>query len=491
MPCLAFANTSVEAKRFASTGVLPSCYAALLQIVFTAEAGHGALPPASPALPTPATQALAAGVGPQAPGWDAAAAALKAAKTDTSKPVRDAAAAALPLVACLLEFQASGAPPDQWPAVCGSLLAAEAGGGKQRATATARAKMAAAGRVDDGGLPSQLIPAVHPALPLPPAVGSPFGGVPLAGPVPAMMPPPAFGAAAASSAYLPAAVMPPPLAGANTFPPPPTILAPSAVPQDSSQLAAQLASIQQQQAAMAAALAAFTTSTQSTLQQMQLHLSSVSAGVAALASGSSGSGSGSQAQAIQASLEAVNARMAALAVGVGGAQQMLAAVGVGAAPVMTAHASCPAVAGSPGGPEAGCPKRLSSLHRSYNALERELLLKQQQAACLPGSPTAAAASPSAGPPSAGHGSELSSASTAPAAPGWEAAYSQLLDAGGDVAADQQAQLKLLRCMARSGPVWEQLSPATGQRLLRAVVAFLQVSTWGRQGICVRLACDQD
>lgn len=241
------------------------------------------------------------------------------------------------------------------------------------------------------------------------------------------------------------------------------------MPQDSGQLAAHLALIQQQQAAMAAALASFTISTQSTLQQLQLHLSSVSAGVAALAAGSSGS----QAQAIQAHLASVNAGMAALAMGVGGAQQALASAGVGSA----AAAMNGAASGSPGsGAAALCPKRLSSLHRSYNALEQDLLVKQQQSACPPGSPTGGPASPSAVAFIAGYGPEPHAAPAAPAAPDWEAAYSQLLGTSGGIVTDQQAQLKLLRCIARSGPVWEQLSPGTGQRLMQAITAFLQVST---------------
>lgn len=409
-------------------------------------------------------------MGPQAPGWDAAAAALKGAKTDTSKPVRDAAAGALPLVAELLEFAASGAPLDQWPAVCGSLLAVEAGGGKQRAVAGARAKMAAAGRADEGAPPNQLIPAVRPTMAPPPAAGSPFVAAPLAGPVmgPPPMAPPPFMPAAASPGHHPFAMAPPP-AAVPVFASPMSTAGSTAMPQDSGQLAAQLALIQQQQAAMAAALASFTISTQSTLQQLQLHLSSVSAGVAALAAGSSGS----QAQAIQAHLASVNAGMAALAMGVGGAQQALASAGVGSA----AAAMNGAASGSPGsGAAALCPKRLSSLHRSYNALEQDLLVKQQQSACPPGSPTGGPASPSAVAFIAGYGPEPHAAPAAPAAPDWEAAYSQLLGTSGGIVTDQQAQLKLLRCIARSGPVWEQLSPGTGQRLMQAITAFLQVST---------------
>ncbi|PRW55976.1 microtubule-associated TORTIFOLIA1 [Chlorella sorokiniana] len=331
-----------------------------------------------------ALKALAAGVGPQAPGWDVVAAGLKTAKTDISKPVRDAAAAALPLVVGLLEFEASGASADQWPSVCGSLLAAEAGGGKWVAASGARAKMAAASRPEESGPPGQLIPAVHPAMPPLAAVGSPYAAPPVAVSAAPPMTLPPFAPVAAVPAYPPAGMLPPPPA-AFPYPPPVVMSAPPVAPQDSGQLAAQLASIQQQQAAMAAALASFASSTQSTLQQLQLHLSSVGAGVAALAAGGGSSGNSSHAQAIQAHLASVNAGVAALA--------------VGATPAM-----------------------------------------------------------------------------AQAAPDWEAAYAQLLGAGASVAADQQAQLKLLRCIARSQPVWEQLSPATGQRLMQAVVAFLQEGT---------------
>lgn len=434
-------------------------------------------------------QALAAGVGPQAPGWDTVAAALKAAKTDISKPVRDAAAGALPLVAGLLEFAASGAPRQQWPVVCGSLLVAETSGGKRAAVGGARAKMAAACKADEPGPPSQLIAAVHLAAPLLLATtGSPYGAAPLAA---APMPqPPLFMPAAGlpvqtgmPPAY-PPAVMPPTLESMAAVPPPLAVTVPPAALQDGSQLTAQLASIQQQQVSMAAALSAFTTSTQTTLQQMQLHLSSVSAGVAALAAGSSSS-AGNQAQAIQAHLASANAGVAALAVGVGGAQQMLASVGAcsacgPAAALSGATCGSPTTAaGSPGSAASSCPKRLSSLHRSYNALERDLLVRQQ-GACLPGSPTAVLTAPAAAPPSAVPGADHpNSTLAAPAAPvDWEAAYAQLLGGSGGVVTDQQAQLKLLRCMARSGPVWEQLSPATGQRLMQAITALLQVSKHG-------------
>ena len=75
-------------------------------------------------------QALAVGVGPYhcAAGWEAASAALKAARSDVSRPVRDAAAGALPVLAALQEFLGAGAPPEQWPAVSGALLAGERGG---------------------------------------------------------------------------------------------------------------------------------------------------------------------------------------------------------------------------------------------------------------------------------------------------------------------------------------------------------------------------
>lgn len=441
-------------------------------------------------------------MGPQAPGWDAAAAALKAARTDISKPVRDAAAGALPLVAGLLEFAASGAPPEQWPAVCGSLLVAETSGGKRAAVGSARAKVAAACRPDEAGPPSQLIAAVHLAAPpLLATTGSPYVAPPLAA---APMPqPPLFMPAAGlpvqtgmPPAY-PPVVMPPTLDSMAAVPPPLAVAVASAALQGGGQLAAQLAAIQQQQAAMAEALATFTSSTQSTLQQLQLHLYSVSAGVAALAAGSN-SGSGNQAQAIQAHLASANAGVAALAVGVGGAQQMLASLGAcsacgPAAALSGTTCGSPTTATdspSPGSATASCPKRLSSLHRSYNALERDLLVTQQQGACLPGSPTAVHTSPTAAPPNAAPGpNHPTTASTAPAAPvDWEVAYAQLVGGSGGVATDQQAQLKLLRCMARSGPVWEQLSPATGQRLMQAITALLQVSKRGwRAFVCMQHA----
>ena len=130
-------------------------------------------------------KALAVGVGPYATGWDAAVAALKAAKTDVSKPVRDAAIAALPCVSAVQEFVDSRLPPEQWPAVCGSLLAAEAERAKQGGQGT-KARTPCCGsnpaNVVGPGV-AERIQALHPPHPpvqLAVPCGMPLGSAPAA-----------------------------------------------------------------------------------------------------------------------------------------------------------------------------------------------------------------------------------------------------------------------------------------------------------------------
>lgn len=316
-------------------------------------------------------QALAAGVGPRAAGWEAAAAALKAAKTDVSKPVRDAAAAALPLVSGLQDFIAAGAPAEQWPVVCGSLLAAEAGGKRMSPGGRAAPTIKQAAADEPTGGAWGYIPAVHPPPVLAPAPGSMPPQAHWAAGVPPSAPAPPVSQAGPGMGAVPA-----PLAMGFG----PAMDAPGISLQ---QLAVQLAAVTQQQAHLAATLASFTAATQSALQQMQQQLSRLSVAVRTPA----------------------------------------------------------AMAGGSPGPS-------------------------QQA--LPLSPGPAAT------PSASPGAAAQAAS--PASPNWEAAYGQLLGPdGASVAGDQQAQFRLLRCMAKSGPVWEHLSAGTGQRLLAAITDFLQAS----------------
>lgn len=403
-------------------------------------------------------QALAVGVGPQAGGWEAAAAALKAAKTDVSKPVREAAAGALPILAELLGFLGSGAPAQQWPAACGALLAAEPGGKRLALGGGPPAKAAAckAGAGPEDEAPAGYIRAVHPA------------GAGCSAPLP---PPPP-----------PAGVLPP---GAGFAPPPPLLptgpLAASGGDASPQLLAAQLSAVLERQSRLEAAFAGFAASTQATLQCVQQCLAGLGADVAALAVGKPGTGASGWGAPAAAMQQRLAAGMACTAAGVQQAQQARAALGVGAG--MPAQAPGSQGGGSP----AACPKRLSSLHRCYDSLDRQL--HQAPAApspcatanaSTPRQPAAGAAAASrtagAAPTVAPASGAAASAAAATAGPGvlpdWEAAYS-FLEAS-PLAGDQQAQLRLLRALARSGPVWERLTPATGQRLMEAVTAMLQV-----------------
>ncbi|KAL4457619.1 hypothetical protein ABPG75_012484 [Micractinium tetrahymenae] len=430
-------------------------------------------------------KALAVGLGPLCPdGWQAAAAALKAAKTDVSKPVRDAAQAALPVVAGLLDFLAAGAPAAAWPEACGALLAAAEGGRRRSPGAGRKDKAAGAaaalGRQEDP-TSGPHIPAVwapSSAAAMPAAMAAP--GVGLAGPphlvaAPSLAGPPAY-MPSPMAAVAPPAAMPAPAA-------PPAAL-PSSLPGGPSpqQLAAQLSAIQEQQAHMAATLSAFTTATHCTLHQMQQHLASVSAGVAALASGTPAGAQREQHAALQQHLASVSAGMATLAMGAGGMQHM-------GGHLASAGPSQPAPAPSPASMASGYsqqrqraaaaqavpahqPKRLSSLHRSYDALEQQQLQQapgQQQHQNKvdtnePSLPAAAALAPL----SSSSPTSLAAAPDSPAS--YEGVYSRLL--GSPAGGDQQA-LRLLRCMAKSGPVWEHLSPGTGQQLMGATLGMLQ------------------
>jgi hypothetical protein len=314
--------------------------------------------------------------------------------------VRDAAAGALPVLTALKEFLAAGAPPEQWPALSGALLAAERGGGPRRPVPAGSKLVAAAPAMTAADKPrvaygqvaeeeatgsGQLIPAVHPQA----------------------MPGSAAAAAAASAQHM----------------------------------AAQLAALQEQQACMAAALTTFTATTLGTLHNLQQHLSAVAAGVAALAGGQQ------QAQ-LQQHLTSISAGMAALATGADGVAaqaQLHAQQQVQQPPVGSKN-----------------PKRLSSLTRSYQDL--------QQAA------TSSAAASRGAPPAPATTATTAAAESAP--PAWEPAYAQLLAGLGadSLEAGQQAQLRLLRCMARSGPVWQQLSAPTQQRLLQAICGLLHGGT---------------
>ena len=220
---------------------------------------------------------------------------------------------------------------------------------------------------------------------------------------------------------------------------------------DAQQLAAQLAAIHAQQASMAAAVTALTSSTQEALHQMQNHLASVSAGVAALAGTTTLGCQQQPVQHLQQHLASLNAGMAALAVDSMAAEQQVHSVLAGAA-------------GPPARPRAS-PKRLSSLHRSYQALEQLQAHHFQQP---PGQQRAAGCAPaletSDGPDSPSGLATTWSAQGLLQAPCWRDTYAQLLSGGGPTS-DQQLQLRLLRCMAKSGPVWEQLDASIGQQLI--------------------------
>lgn len=252
---------------------------------------------------------------------------------------------------------------------------------------------------------------------------------------------------------------------------------------------------------MAATLSAFTSATQGTLCQMQQHLAAVSAGVAALASGAAGAAQAEQHAALQQHLASVNAVMADLTMGAGSVQQSGRHLGsAGHAPL----APAPPPASLPGGysqqrqrteavqvAPARQRKHLSSLHRSYDALQQQRLghvppPKEPQGQQEPQGQEQHLITPGLGFPTAAAISLLSSSSPtsqadAPCSPAsCDSAYMHLLSspAGGD-----QPTLRLLRCMAKSGPVWEHLSPCTGQQLMAAIVQMLQVGCWLRSATC--------
>lgn len=296
-------------------------------------------------------QALAVGVGPLAGGWEAAAAALKAAKTDISKPVREAAAAAMPMLSEVLAFLSSGVPAEQWPAVCGGLLAAEAGGGKRLMPGGATVPKAAAGNLslkvaapEEPAGAGQFIPALHgPAAPATLVGGRRYSVQPRALPPPGVMPHPPG--------------VPPPL---------PAVPTGGGVPYPSDTgsqlLAAQLAAVLERQARLEAAFG-FSASAGSSLQRLQQHLAGVSSDVAALAASGRALPGGQQA--------------------VGGGGGAVAGVEPGE------HGSSSS-SSTPG----GHPKRLSSLHRLYNALEQDLHTQQHRQSPAASGPAAPAGSPS-------------------------------------------------------------------------------------------------
>lgn len=437
-----------------------------------------------------AIKALAVGLGPLLPaGWEAAAAALRTAKTDVSKPVREAATAALPVVVGLLDFLAEGAPAAAWPEACGALLAA-AEAGRSRPAGTVHAAKAAgtSARLAHTHEPDcqQHIPAlwapsaaggaVTSALPacssawLAAGAALPVDAFPLAS-LPACLSAP-VAAAGPTVAFMPSAAGPEALSG-GAF--------------DCAQLqqlAAQLAAVQEQQAQMAAALSALTAAAHRALHQMQQHLAPLSAGVAALASGTAGGAGAEQHAALKQHLAAVNAGVAALATAAGGMHSTgkhsdMHASATGS-PCRQHQRAAPEQA-----PPAQHPRRLSSLHRSYDALEQQRLgqaTTQQQHQQRPWQHGKAAGSnahsTAAGQPASGTLS-ASAADDGTRQTAHESVYSRLLS--GSAAGADQPPLRLLRCMAKSGPVWEHLAPATGQRLMGAIVTLLQVA-------CGRLPC---
>lgn len=215
------------------------------------------------------------------------------------------------------------------------------------------------------------------------------------------------------------------------------------------QLASQLAAIQAQQASLEAGLAAFRSSTEAALHQLQQQL------------------------------ECINARVAVLLPSSGGK-------GLAPAGPQTADGAEPSLE-SP----AGCqPKRLSSLHRCYQALEEQL--HPDQLALLPqqhSSPPQQAALPTAGAAAAGEGAHQTAAQARFAAGpqqasskkcrDWNVGYARLLGSSGSCTNDQQVQVQLLRAMAKSGPAWELLERSTAHRLLAAVTSLL------REGIALK------
>ncbi|KAL4421705.1 hypothetical protein ABPG77_010649 [Micractinium sp. CCAP 211/92] len=439
-------------------------------------------------------KALAVGLGPMLPGgWEAVAAALTAAKTDVSKPVRDAAQGALPVVAGLLEFLAAGAPAEAWPEACGLLLAATEGGRRYSPGAGHKSKGTGTSAAALGGLPGpstkQHVPAAwscSAAVPAPPALPECNTAEPAAGAaMPVAMQPAAL--LAYPQATLAAGARGPPAAAAMSHAAEPAGL-PCASPAGNSpeQLAAQLSAIQAQQALLAATLSAFTSATHCTLRQMQQHLASVSAGVAALASGAAGGTCTEQSAALQQHLDSVSAAMATLAVGAGNMQHITenlatagrsqAALASLPAPTAGGHSQQQQRASAAQAAPGRQAKRLSSLHRSFDALEQQRLeqapaqlrrrqhQEQQDAAGQCSATTAEAPLPL-------NTSPTSKTAAAPCPPAsCEAVYSRLLT---DLAGGDHQAVRLLRCMAKTGPVWELLSPSMGQQLMARMAGMLE------------------
>lgn len=359
--------------------------------------------------------------------WQEVASALRAAKHDVSKPVREAAAAALPIVHGFLDFLASGGCAEQWPAACGRLLAQ--GTDRQERGRTSGKPAVPRKAACQETQPNSPPMAAHCGS-IPPGGGifDAGGALDAASPCCSQMP----GACSSAS--------PPPVAQALTLhmqqggASPPAAASPASTvvqpeqPLAIEQLAGQLAAIQDRQASLACALVAFSSSTEETMRQLRTRLDCIDAGVHALLRG--GSGTGAQADA---------------------------------APQPPRQADC-----SQELPACCQRKRLSLLHRSFEALEQQLHPAKSP---LPPFPTQQAAD------AVFHEASIIHSGAGPQqAPllrrcDWNAAYARLLG-GGDSCGTAQ-QLRLLRAMVRSGPVWEQLERSTAHLLLAAIASLLR------------------
>ncbi|KAL4857930.1 TORTIFOLIA1-like protein 2 [Chlorella vulgaris] len=281
-------------------------------------------------------KALAAGVGPSCPaGWDAAAAALKAAKTDVSKPVRDAATSALPLVACVQQFSAGGLPLEQWPAMCSGILAAELRNGVRELN---RGKPGPR----DGGEAGELhIRAVHLHQPERDQMHQQFM---MQGSMPAATAP----ASLADAAHVLSAAHQQESAVHPTLVPVAPVLAQPCLPRAQHASGTQLAVLLEQQARLAADFANFAAATQHQLQQLGHALASTNAAVA-----------------------------------------QLSAAGGRIMCVPEAHLPAAALLGTQTGQQRPrAAPRLSSLHRTYHALEQDLHSQQRQQQQQPPGPAA-------------------------------------------------------------------------------------------------------
>jgi hypothetical protein len=219
-----------------------------------------------------------------------------------------------------------------------------------------------------------------------------------------------------------------------------------------------LASLHAEQQRMAAALHLLTSSTSAALAQLQQHISSLELQINAVA------GTGQEAPAgmgcaLPPSQDAQPPEPA----------RCSSPVGVGLPPAQPAHGPRPAVH-KPGSPSKA--QALADLRASHGQLLDELQSLRSSLDSL-GTSTATLVAPPPGPAGGRVGEEAGAAADSPAA-SVDAMFSRLVCCEGGI----MNELKLLRAMNRTSPVWEQLSSTTAQGMLQALQHLLEVRPSG-------------